>query len=90
MLINKGVIDRLHGVIRTGKEASVYEAEGTGVMEEGAAIRPLAVKVLRTTLAQFSNRADYVDGDMRFARSHFRHRKSTAASELWVEKKLFI
>ena len=46
----------------------------------------LVVKIFRTTLSQFKNRADYVDGDSRYAKSKFKHIKTTDALKVWSIK----
>jgi RIO kinase 1 len=61
-LFNKGVIDRLHGVVKAGKEARVYYA----THPDG---RELAVKIYYTHTAEFrKGMMDYIRGDPRFKR----------------------
>ncbi|MFX1485933.1 MAG: serine protein kinase RIO [Promethearchaeota archaeon] len=60
-LINSGVINELFGVISTGKEANVYWAKGEDEEE-------YAVKIYRTTTADFKRMLVYVQGDPRFKR----------------------
>jgi len=61
-LFNKGVIDRLHGVVNAGKEARVYYA----THPDG---RGLAVKIYYTHTAEFrKGMMDYIRGDPRFKR----------------------
>src|SRR5690606_38910313 len=55
-LINNKIFDVLHGCIQTGKEANVFYA-----IDENS--RALAVKIFKTTLNQFRNRHEYVEGD---------------------------
>lgn len=58
-LINKGVLKEISFVVSTGKEANVYHAFGN----EG---EELAVKIYRTTTAEFKRNWMYVEGDPRF------------------------
>lgn len=72
-LIQSGRIDNLYGVIKAGKEANVYQAEREVPVpqphgdprETWGNLSQFAVKVFKTTLNEFSTRADYVDGDQR-------------------------
>lgn len=58
-LINKGVLKEISFVVSTGKEANVYHAYGVENEE-------LAVKIYRTTTAEFKRNWMYVEGDPRF------------------------
>ncbi len=61
-LLNSGVLDRLHGVVKAGKESRVYR----GVDSKG---RDLAVKIYLTTSAEFrKGMLLYIQGDPRFSR----------------------
>lgn len=60
-LMNKDVVRIIHGVVATGKESSVYWAEG----KKG---HDLALKVYRTSTADFKRMREYVIGDPRFKR----------------------
>jgi RIO kinase 1 len=61
-LINRGVIDRLYGVVKSGKEARVYR----GVSRDG---RELAVKIYLVASAEFRKGIlPYIEGDPRFGR----------------------
>ena len=57
-LINKQIIDRLGGVISTGKEANVFRAE------RGKSW--VAVKIFRTYTTNFERMNKYIEGDPRF------------------------
>ena len=46
----------------------------------------LAVKLFFTTLSDFKNRAEYVDGDPRYHNSHFSDQKYSASLKIWAEK----
>lgn len=58
-LANKGYIDILDGVIKTGKEANVFFGEG----REG---EELAVKIHRVTTGDYKSFLKYIEGDPRF------------------------
>jgi RIO kinase 1 len=59
-LLNKGVLDEIHGVVSAGKEARVYWSKN----KEG---KELAVKIYLTSSAEFLNGMHkYIEGDQRF------------------------
>ncbi|MEM3737032.1 MAG: serine protein kinase RIO [Candidatus Bathyarchaeia archaeon] len=61
-LINKGVIDRLYGVVKSGKEARIYR----GLNKSG---RELAVKIYLVASAEFrKGMLQYIEGDRRFGK----------------------
>lgn len=61
-LLNRGVIKRIHGVVKAGKESRVYR----GVDSEG---RDLAIKIYLITSAEFRRgMLPYILGDPRFRR----------------------
>ncbi len=60
-LISKGVLRDLNGVVRSGKEARVYQGvSGAGV--------PLAVKIFLISSSDFRKRIGYIAGDRRFGK----------------------
>jgi len=61
-LIRRKVIDRIHGVVKAGKEAHVYWGEAPDDAE-------LAIKIYYTATAEFRRgMMKYIDGDPRFRR----------------------
>jgi RIO kinase 1 len=59
-LLNKGVLDEIHGVVSAGKEARVYWSKN----KEG---KELAVKIYLTSSAEFlKGMHKYIEGDKRF------------------------
>ena len=61
-LINKGYIERVYGVVATGKEARIYWAEDPKGND-------IALKIFLVATAEFwKSRKKYIDGDPRFAR----------------------
>ena len=99
-LVNRGVIDNVNNIIRVGKEACVCSAYGYGMSIEAggrgehgqidgvplAEKQYLAVKFFFTTLSDFKNRSEYVDGDPRYHNSHFSDQKYSASLKIWAEK----
>lgn len=62
-----GFHTKVGGVVKTGKEAHVYHAlapEENPSNSFGSS-RGVALKIFKTTLNEFGNRAVYVDGDPR-------------------------
>ncbi len=74
-LANKGTIDILHGVIKTGKESNVFLAEVKG--------KSLAVKIHKITASSYRNMLPYLDGDPRF-RGIKKSKRSVVF--MWVQK----
>nr|CAD2158373.1 unnamed protein product [Meloidogyne enterolobii] len=90
--INSSEIDRVEGIIATGKESAVLHAVSDGCecgqssKEEldvpsniGSGQVHYAVKVYRTTLTGFKNRAEYVKNDFRF-------KNPRSVMKVWAEK----
>lgn len=57
-IMNRGIIDELHGVIDAGKESRVY----LGIKDK----QKLAVKIFLVSTAEFRKRLQYILGDPRF------------------------
>ncbi|EUC44211.1 hypothetical protein COCMIDRAFT_98817 [Bipolaris oryzae ATCC 44560] len=83
-LINRGVISELHGVISTGKEANVYHAMSEP-SEEGTPPIHRAVKVYKTSILVFKDRAKYVEGEFRF-RQGYNKSNNRAMVRMWADK----
>ncbi|KAL5115453.1 Serine/threonine-protein kinase rio1 [Pleosporales sp. CAS-2024a] len=81
-LINRNTISEIHGVISTGKEANVYHAL-TQVDDADAIHR--AVKVYKTSILVFKDRAKYVEGEFRF-RQGYNKSNNRAMVKLWADK----
>ena len=76
-LINRGVIDRMFGAVKSGKEAKIYWALGPNGEE-------LAVKIYLTVTAEFKRgMLPYIQGDVRFKRVG---RGTRALIYAWAEK----
>lgn len=76
VLLTRGDIDYLNGVVASGKEARVY----WGVAMDGS---PRAVKVYLSASAEFKRRMRYIAGDRRFTKVPASTR---AIVKLWVQK----
>ncbi len=75
-LSKKGIIAAMGGVVSTGKEANVFHALDCDDME-------LALKIYRTTTADFNSMQEYIDGDPRFGNVGKSKRKIVYA---WTRK----
>jgi RIO kinase 1 len=76
-LMNKEIIDEIHGVVQAGKEARIY----WGKDSEG---KELAVKIYLTTSAEFKKgKLPYIEGDPRF--THVR-RDTRSLVYAWAQK----
>ncbi len=75
-LLNKGYIDIMYGVIKTGKEANVF----LGLNRNGERV---AVKIYRIATSEYKNMIKYIEGDWRFARIRKGKRNIVF---LWVQK----
>jgi serine/threonine-protein kinase RIO1 len=92
--INQGLIERCNGVVKEGKEALVYHAEGKIVQHTEISADPdvvgsdgfdLAVKVFKR-ISEFKGRGAYVDGDPRFHKQKFKSNDQREQVVLWAEK----
>uniref|UniRef100_A0A0G4I0X8 Serine/threonine-protein kinase RIO1 n=1 Tax=Chromera velia CCMP2878 TaxID=1169474 RepID=A0A0G4I0X8_9ALVE len=91
-LMRRGVFTEIYGCLSTGKEANVYYAvngrewsssrEGEGDRREGG---ELAVKVFKTSILVFKDRAKYVEGEFRF-RHGYGGRNPRKMVAQWAEK----
>lgn len=76
-LMNKGIIDEIHGVVSAGKEARIY----WGKDPQG---KELAIKIYLTSSAEFKKgMIPYIEGDPRF--SHVR-RDTRSLIYAWAQK----
>jgi RIO kinase 1 len=83
-LINRGAISEIHGVVSTGKEANVYHAISEPADEDADPIHR-AVKVYKTSILVFKDRAKYVEGEFRF-RQGFNKSNNRAMVRMWADK----
>ena len=76
-LMNKGIIDEIHGVVNAGKEARIYWGKDLQGNE-------LAIKIYLTSSAEFKKgMLPYIEGDQRFA--HVR-RDTRSLIYTWAQK----
>lgn len=83
-MVDNNVLDRINGVISTGKEAVILHAEG-GQNEEVIVPRECAVKVFKTTLNEFKTRDKYIAEDYRF-KNRFSKQNPRKVIHMWAEK----
>eukprot|EP00753_Platysulcus_tardus_P002841 PLAT11951.1.p1 GENE.PLAT11951.1~~PLAT11951.1.p1 ORF type:complete len:718 (+),score=429.58 PLAT11951.1:119-2272(+) len=92
-LLDAGVLEELHHVVRTGKESSVYRATAGDADVEGVggadyAGRSLALKIYKTTLTEFKNRREYIEGDFRFRHLKLKKQNPRTVVRVWADKEL--
>lgn len=78
----QGFIDKIDGVVSTGKEANVYFATSKD-LEKTHNKSELAIKIFRTRTLDFKKIKFYIDGDIRFSKSG---RKSHQIIQTWALK----
>ena len=97
--INGGLIDKCNGVVKEGKEALLYHAEGgwrgrdetspVSSIEIDSEVSSdgydVAVKVFKR-ISEFKGRGAYVDGDPRFHKQNFKSNDQREQVVLWAEK----
>lgn len=79
-MLKRGVFDEIHGCISTGKEANVYYATAPGGAER-------AVKVYKTSILVFKDRARYVEGEFRFRHGYCKGNPRKMVAQ-WAEKEM--
>jgi RIO kinase 1 len=83
-LINRNTISEIHGVISTGKEANVYHAMSVTEGDDASTIHR-AIKVYKTSILVFKDRAKYVEGEFRF-RQGYNKSNNRAMVKMWADK----
>lgn len=78
--LKAGVFNHIHGCISTGKEANVYYATA-------AEDRQRAVKVYKTSVLVFKDRARYVEGEHRFRHGYNKGNPRKMVAQ-WAEKEM--
>lgn len=78
--LKNGVFEAIHGCISTGKEANVYYAVAPGGLER-------AVKVYKTSILVFKDRARYVEGEYRFRHGYCKGNPRKMVAQ-WAEKEM--
>ncbi|MCK5403056.1 serine protein kinase RIO [Candidatus Bathyarchaeota archaeon] len=75
-LLNHGIVDKIFGVLKSGKESRIYR----GVDSEGTVI---ALKIYLTVAIEFKKMLPYIQGDPRFKRTKRSKRSLVYA---WAQK----
>ncbi|XP_032791513.2 serine/threonine-protein kinase RIO3 [Daphnia magna] len=83
-LVDNNILERINGVISTGKEAVILHAEG-GKSEEVIVPGECAIKVFKTTLNEFKTRDKYIAEDYRF-KNRFSKQNPRKIIHMWAEK----
>uniref|UniRef100_A0A7S3ZDD4 Serine/threonine-protein kinase RIO1 n=2 Tax=Lotharella globosa TaxID=91324 RepID=A0A7S3ZDD4_9EUKA len=78
-MLNRGVIDEIHGCISTGKEANVYHCD--------SAQGDRALKVFKTSILVFKDRDRYVTGEYRFRHGYCKSNPRKMV-KVWAEKEM--
>ena len=87
-MLNRALISEISGCLSTGKEANVYHALSSPSPETPHA-EPLhrAVKIFKTSILVFKDRAQYVEGEHRFRRGYNKS-NNRAMVKVWAEKEM--
>lgn len=78
-MIGRGLLHEVNGCVSTGKEANVYHAITSDSSH-------LALKIYKTSILVFKDRAKYVTGEYRFRRGYSRNPRKMV--RLWAEKEM--
>lgn len=81
-MINRGIVNEVHGTVSTGKEANVYHAVLHN--DDGPAVQR-AIKVYKTSVMVFKDRERYIAGEYRFQKGYDKS-NSRKMVKLWAEK----
>eukprot|EP00930_Biecheleria_cincta_P055908 TRINITY_DN42155_c0_g1_i1.p1 TRINITY_DN42155_c0_g1~~TRINITY_DN42155_c0_g1_i1.p1 ORF type:complete len:506 (+),score=118.55 TRINITY_DN42155_c0_g1_i1:60-1577(+) len=78
--LKRGLFSEIYGCISTGKEANVYYAKSPEGLER-------AVKVYKTSILVFKDRARYVEGEHRFRQGYCKGNPRKMVAQ-WAEKEM--
>uniref|UniRef100_A0A1L8DLT7 Serine/threonine-protein kinase RIO3 n=1 Tax=Nyssomyia neivai TaxID=330878 RepID=A0A1L8DLT7_9DIPT len=81
------VLERINGIISTGKEALILHAESEANTEELCVPPECAIKIFKTTLNEFKQRDRYIKDDFRF-RDRFSKQNHRTVIHQWAEKEM--
>jgi RIO kinase 3 len=87
-MVNSGLLDEIHGVISTGKEAVIFHAVRKVDPEDPHSPQEdCAIKVFKTSLTEFKQRQQFLHGDRRY---EHRVGKQSARKlvKVWAEKEM--
>ncbi|KAL2145160.1 hypothetical protein VTI28DRAFT_7796 [Corynascus sepedonium] len=82
-MINRGVVNEIHGAISTGKEANVYGA--VLYPDDGSEPIQRAIKIYKTAILVFKDRERYITGEHRFKAGADKGNNRKMV-KLWAEK----
>lgn len=87
-LINNQVLERVNGIVSTGKEAVILHAD-SDPNYTGELILPkeCAIKIFKTTLNEFKQRDRYIKDDYRF-KDRFSKQNNRTVINMWAEKEM--
>jgi len=87
-LLNRGILERVNGIVSTGKESVIVHADG-GLMEGIEVPKECVLKVYKTSLNEYSRRHEYLDHDPRYSK-HSEHavKGGRKLIEMWALKEL--
>ncbi|XP_055708210.1 serine/threonine-protein kinase RIO3 [Phlebotomus papatasi] len=86
--VSNQVLERINGIISTGKEALILHAEADTNYSGELSIPPeCAVKIFKTTLNEFKQRDRYIKDDFRF-RDRFSKQNARTVIHQWAEKEM--
>ncbi|KAJ8866566.1 hypothetical protein PR048_032425 [Dryococelus australis] len=85
-LVNQELLDRVNGILSTGKEAVVLHADG-GTNADRDVPRECAIKIFKTTLNEFKTRDKYIQDDYRF-KDRFSKQNPRKIIHMWAEKEM--
>ncbi|KAF2897061.1 hypothetical protein ILUMI_09113 [Ignelater luminosus] len=86
-LINKQLLERINGIISVGKEAVILHANSDPSYPDAVLPKNCAVKVYKTTLADFKQREIYIREDKRFI-GRIGKQSIKKTIHLWAEKEM--
>lgn len=86
-MINNQLLQKVNGVISTGKEAVILHAESDPAYAECVLPKECALKVFKTTLNEFKVRDKYIKYDYRF-KNRFSYQNPRKIIHLWAEKEM--
>lgn len=87
-LVNNQILERINGVISTGKEAVILHADSDPSYTKSVLPKECVIKVFKTTLSQYKQRDRYIKDDHRFKDRYGNKQNSRKMVHLWAEKEM--
>ncbi|XP_055685786.1 serine/threonine-protein kinase RIO3 [Lutzomyia longipalpis] len=81
------LLERINGIVSTGKEALILHAESDTNVEDVVVPPECAIKIFKTTLNEFKQRDRYIKDDFRF-RDRFSKQNHRTVINQWAEKEM--